>query len=389
MTKRYWHKRYHSDALNGYRGLNLEQRGAYTTILDLLYDSGAEGIRDDERLIAGHLDIHTRKWRALRQELLEAGKIIQIEGDRLSNNRYLKERENTLSLSEKRAEAGSKGGQKLSKSQAIACGEMPENSSSGQVQAEFEPSSTPELDLKLQTTERELDTKTAENSQTGEAIAKQELSYTRAKEVRSYIDSTTSTKSLNTKPSETKNPLDGDDDILNRINELGRIAGLNLTRPEKIATALDQLREWLGEGIDYERDILPTIKARSADNPSETVHSLRYFDAAVRKRFGLSSQGIAPAKPLAPPKPKDPIAAVDGTDDRVAEFRARLTRTVGPRVYNNNFAPEHCAIEIEDNLVRLRFRSDAEATLAEARFGDGVSTAARAMSLAPTMGALK
>ena len=39
--RRPWHKRYHEDALNGYMGLTLEERGVYSTCLDLIYMRGA------------------------------------------------------------------------------------------------------------------------------------------------------------------------------------------------------------------------------------------------------------------------------------------------------------------------------------------------------------
>lgn len=112
MTRNVWHKRFHGDALNGYMGLTLEQRGAYTTLLDLMYDSDwAAGIPDRERWIAGHMNVSVRRWRGLREELLTLGKIDLFDG-MISNFRYRKERENAASLSRKRAESGASGGEK-------------------------------------------------------------------------------------------------------------------------------------------------------------------------------------------------------------------------------------------------------------------------------------
>lgn len=112
MSRTVWHKRFHGDALNGYMGLSLEERGAYTTLLDLMYDSDWEiGIPDRERWVAGHLNVSTRRWNALRKSLLEAGKIDIVDGF-ISNFRYRKERENALNISRKRAENGASGGDK-------------------------------------------------------------------------------------------------------------------------------------------------------------------------------------------------------------------------------------------------------------------------------------
>lgn len=112
MSRNVWHKRFHGDALNGYMGLSLEMRGAYTTLLDLMYDTDWEiGVLDRERLIAGHLDVSIRKWNSIRKELIDAGKIDVIDGF-ISNFRYRKERENALEISRARAKSGSSGGEK-------------------------------------------------------------------------------------------------------------------------------------------------------------------------------------------------------------------------------------------------------------------------------------
>lgn len=107
----HWHKRYHEKAINGYMGLSLELRGAYTTILDLLYDRG-EPLVDNERLIAGYLNCSLRKYRSLRDELLEMGKLVRNENGTITNKRFEKERENVTKTSRTRSKAGIKGGKK-------------------------------------------------------------------------------------------------------------------------------------------------------------------------------------------------------------------------------------------------------------------------------------
>lgn len=103
-----WYRRFPSDALSGYMCLNLEERGAYTTLLDLMYDRG-ESLHDNERLLAGHLGVTTRKWRSVKHALIEKGKITITDG-KISNPRFEKEREKDLERARKRAENGSKGG---------------------------------------------------------------------------------------------------------------------------------------------------------------------------------------------------------------------------------------------------------------------------------------
>lgn len=102
-----WHKRFHSDALAGFQSLNLEQRGAYQTILDLLYDRG-EPIKDNERLLSGYMNCSIRKWRSMRSQLIEMGKIFITDNGRISNIRFEKSLENDAKTSRKQAENVSK-----------------------------------------------------------------------------------------------------------------------------------------------------------------------------------------------------------------------------------------------------------------------------------------
>ncbi|MDR6701509.1 DUF1376 domain-containing protein [Agrobacterium tumefaciens] len=102
-----FHCRYHEDALVGYRKLTLEQRGAYTTILDLIYDEGGP-IEYNERWLAGEWNCSLRKAKALLAELLELRKIYLTPCGKISNHRAEKEIEKAIEISRKRAENGSK-----------------------------------------------------------------------------------------------------------------------------------------------------------------------------------------------------------------------------------------------------------------------------------------
>lgn len=104
-----YHKRYHGDALTGFMPLTLEERGAYQTLLDMMYDRGGPLI-DNERLLAGYMNCSVRKWRSLRAILIEKGKIHVTDDGLIGNDRAQKEIENTAKTSRKLSECGAKGG---------------------------------------------------------------------------------------------------------------------------------------------------------------------------------------------------------------------------------------------------------------------------------------
>lgn len=104
-----YHKRYHSDALAGMLPLSLEERGAYNTLLDMMYDRGGPLI-DNERLLAGYMNCSVRKWRQIREQLILKGKIRIDKDGLITNSRARKEIENQSKTHRKLIEAGAKGG---------------------------------------------------------------------------------------------------------------------------------------------------------------------------------------------------------------------------------------------------------------------------------------
>lgn len=79
MSASHWHKRYHSDALTGFMSLTLEERGAYQTVLDMIYDRGGP-IVDNDRLLAGYMGVSVRKWLAIKSVLIAKQKIEIVGG---------------------------------------------------------------------------------------------------------------------------------------------------------------------------------------------------------------------------------------------------------------------------------------------------------------------
>jgi uncharacterized protein YdaU (DUF1376 family) len=118
MSRMDWHPRYHRAALDGMERMTLAERGAYTTLLDMIYDR-AGPVPDEDRMLAGIMLVSVRAWKAMRARLIELGKIEPVEtphGQALHNWRAMTELENQSKRSRKNAESGAKGGVKSGKS---------------------------------------------------------------------------------------------------------------------------------------------------------------------------------------------------------------------------------------------------------------------------------
>ena len=75
-----WYKRDARAFYEGTRLLALEARGAYCDIIDLIFIKGGP-IPDNERWMCHALHISHRKWRNVRQTLIDANKIQIIDGE--------------------------------------------------------------------------------------------------------------------------------------------------------------------------------------------------------------------------------------------------------------------------------------------------------------------
>lgn len=74
-----WYKRDPRAALAGMMELSLEERGAYNTILDLIYVHDGK-VLDDGRLLANWLGVEVRAWKRIRKRLIERNKIYILGG---------------------------------------------------------------------------------------------------------------------------------------------------------------------------------------------------------------------------------------------------------------------------------------------------------------------
>jgi len=108
-------------------------------------------------------------------------------------------------------------------------------------------------------------------------------------------------------PSPTYTPLPPTGGSLETVVlECGRRAGINLTSPGHITKAMDIVRDWIDVGADPDRDIYPVIAERVA-RTSDTIASLKYFDAAVRQKVAKASTSpsgyqVATKDPATSPK---------------------------------------------------------------------------------------
>lgn len=100
-----YYKAYPRDFIEGTIGLSFEVKCAYRLVLDLVYMQGGN-LPDDARYISGLLGCSIRKWKSIRDELVETGKLA-VSGEFLTNYRAVSELETLSKLQDKQRENAS------------------------------------------------------------------------------------------------------------------------------------------------------------------------------------------------------------------------------------------------------------------------------------------
>ena len=109
-----FYKRDPDRALAGMAELSLKQRGAYNSLLDLLYSRDGN-VPDDDARVAKMMSCHWREWAAVKKELIGLGKV-WVEDGVLRARRVQETIKEASDFSQDQSKRASKGWQKRKKS---------------------------------------------------------------------------------------------------------------------------------------------------------------------------------------------------------------------------------------------------------------------------------
>lgn len=118
-----FYKRDPDRALAGMAELSLKQRGAYNSLLDLLYSRDGEVPNDDAR-VAKMISCHWREWKAVKGELIAMGKI-WVEGGMIRAKRVQETIKEASDFAQDQRKRASEGWQKRKNANENKDGVMP------------------------------------------------------------------------------------------------------------------------------------------------------------------------------------------------------------------------------------------------------------------------
>lgn len=94
-------------------------------------------------------------------------------------------------------------------------------------------------------------------------------------------------------------------DLLETTAHLARVAGVNLLSETKRQAAVDVVKSWRAEGIDLA--LIETAIVQARDSAAGDIHSLKYFDPAIRRH--LAQREHPNGNPAKFDRPSGPLEA--------------------------------------------------------------------------------
>lgn len=265
-----WYRRSPSDFIAGTMRMTLEEKGAYSLVLDLIYDRGAP-IEDDARFIAGVCGCSVRKWLSIRDRLISLGKIVVTDG-RIANRRAAAEIERAKKIAAQNAENGSKGGAPKGSRRASA-------SVSHNLSRNY-------LVEKSSRREDKIDEKHGASSNNND-LEKRPPLYARAQDKEEDKNRDSLTSELKARAAERDRWLPP------IVERLGLSKDPKLW-PRRWIGLGNRVEQWIGEKRDLFRDVLPACAAL-AERGGVEDKGPNYLDAIVASQ--ADRHRLAPATP--------------------------------------------------------------------------------------------
>jgi uncharacterized protein YdaU (DUF1376 family) len=326
MARRFWYPRDPSAFLMATAHYDLETKGAYSTLIDLLNERDRP-LPNEDRFISGILGCSPQKWRKIRDLLLRDGKIVLNSEGQITNPRYEREAKARGIEHAKAVEDGRKGG-KISAARRAGQAELdldagfddePENPNNGKRVAKDSQKSC----NSFQTPSRNPEEKPNEINGTPQPPPQAP----RARENQN--------QKLYSPPisSSGTNALDRPDlhALMERVCEA---AGYRPMNPTQISRSLAFVEDMVKNEIDFDETVIPVVEAEMAKSKEPTRTLGRFRDAILHQQARSKASRKQGQKPRPPDKP---ILAPDGEAEIFLKLRTELLNRCSAPIYCASF----------------------------------------------------
>lgn len=166
------------------------------------------------------------------------------------------------------------------------------------------------------------------------------------------------------------------EDLLALTARITAAAGVSVIQPNRLAREMDIVKRWRDDKVpvDLALDVIATRLSAMADD--DTVSSLAYFDALIRKRLATSGK-----RRVTQPKPPPALTVADDDDPRIGQLRNALRSTLGASQYDGWLGPKVAALSLNGRSLKVTTPSPFMRDWVEQHFAAKLATIAKVESV--------
>jgi uncharacterized protein YdaU (DUF1376 family) len=301
-----------SDFLTGIADLSADEIGVYTVVLALIWDRGTP-IPDDPAWLARRAGTSTRRFNQIKNRLCDLGKL-EVRNGLIGNRRALSEVAKRDGKSDQARAAA------LARWHHEGEPELPLDDAPGKTKPPIKSGksgqTSEEQDVLIPRKSERKSQKTA-NSDDADASSPSRARASPEPELES-----------NNRPTPESLPLGPDADLVTLLEAVSDACGYRPSHPGQIARAMDMVKAWREEGIDFDLIVLPTVRYIVA-NSNDPTSSLARFDRKVRHEHA-KARATPSATGRAYQPPAAPILDGPGEPPVCGQIRRELLERLGP-----------------------------------------------------------
>jgi len=335
-----WYKRHPERWIMGTRGLTLEERGAYSEIVDYL-NLRDHALPDDIKVVAALLGCPPQTWRRIRAVLLKAKKL-EIVGDYITNPRFEREKaERDLARAEA-VEHGREGGKRSAELRAQNELDFEHDP---QISADPSQGYPPADDFPVRARTQGTQKSSKSSNKTDQKVATKlpvsenavtPVSQKTANNGQGYPQPPVRAREegeeeeVESPPNSTPTTPREDSDRMHLLEQVCEASGYQPTSAGALDRSLRQVEAWMKEGVDFDEVVIPTIRRVILDDPQPT-RTLGRFTKHIAHEHARRNASKAKGSTYRPPKV--PLLKREDEPDRMADLRQMLCQVMGANLF--------------------------------------------------------
>lgn len=305
-----------------------DHKWAFSAIIDMLNEQDRP-LPDNPKYIRGITGLSNQKWSVVRRYLIEHGLLIVIDGEYISNQRFERERAERESDHKRSVENGKMGGLASAHSRQQPLYSNVEDSQKVADNFELIRRLSKKKNRPTEMKRQKLGDCDQPPPQAPSVLQEARIESNLTQPNESVVNELGSVAAGGAGQDGDSRKLE-ETDLQSLYESVATASGHSPVLPDQIERATRFVRKWRDAGIDFDKVVVPSIRAIISES-SEPTRTLGRFDARILHEH---ARVAATPKSRAYQPPDEPLLAPEGEPETFRPLRDDLLKKLGPIAYS-------------------------------------------------------